>query len=152
MAAVKFTTVKSGASISIDGVVTGFTGQISSKIYPSADGQEIVVEIFSHDYKKNFKLSGNTFLANQGAGDTDITALPVSDICTEIHKVFPKAAPVTALPTETVATYSAMQTSITADPSTKRDFFVSADETNGGEFTRYYYNGTDTFWIPMQTV
>jgi hypothetical protein len=71
---------------------------------------------------------------------------------TALQAVFPSAAPATALPTETVATYAAMQTSITADPSTKRDFFVSADETNGGEFTRYYYNGTDTFWIPMQTI
>jgi hypothetical protein len=62
------------------------------------------------------------------------------------------SAPSTALPTATVSTYAAMQASITADPNTKRDFFISADETNGGEFTRYYYNGTDTFWIIMQTI
>jgi hypothetical protein len=43
---------------------------------------------------------------------------------------------------ETVDTYSAMQTSITADPTTKRDFFVSADETNGGAKTSYRYDGT----------
>jgi hypothetical protein len=61
-------------------------------------------------------------------------------------------APTSALATKEVATYAAMQASITLDPTTKRDFFVSADETNGGEFTRYYYNGTDIFWIPMQTV
>jgi hypothetical protein len=68
------------------------------------------------------------------------------------NKVLYLSSPGSALPVEYPATYSAMQTSITADSTTKRDFFVSADETNGGEFTRYYYNGTDTFWIPMQTV
>jgi lysophospholipase L1-like esterase len=51
-------------------------------------------------------------------------------------------APTSALPTETVATYSAMQTSITSDPNTKRDFFVSADETNGYQLTKYSYDGS----------
>jgi lysophospholipase L1-like esterase len=51
-------------------------------------------------------------------------------------------APTSALPTEYPATYAAMQASITSDPTTKRDFFVSADETNGGVKTQYTYNGT----------
>jgi lysophospholipase L1-like esterase len=51
-------------------------------------------------------------------------------------------APTSALPVEYPATYAAMQTSITADPTAKRDFFVSGDETNGGVATRYSYNGT----------
>jgi hypothetical protein len=69
---------------------------------------------------------------------------------TALATVFPSAAPATALPTETVATYSAMQTSITADPSTKRDFFVSADETNGGVYTEYSYNGTEARELPYK--
>jgi lysophospholipase L1-like esterase len=51
-------------------------------------------------------------------------------------------APTSALPTEYPATYAAMQASITSDPTTKRDFFVSADETNGGGKTHYYYNAS----------
>jgi hypothetical protein len=56
-------------------------------------------------------------------------------------------APTSALPTETVATYAAMQASTTSDPTTKRDFFVSADETNGGVATRYSYNGSKAIQI-----
>jgi hypothetical protein len=48
----------------------------------------------------------------------------------------------TALPTETVATYAAMEASIEDDSTTKRDFFVSADETNGGVKSSYRYDGT----------
>jgi hypothetical protein len=66
---------------------------------------------------------------------------------TALQAVFPSAAPATALPTETVATYSAMQTSITSDPTTKRDFFVSADETNGGAAIKYSYNGSKAIQI-----
>jgi lysophospholipase L1-like esterase len=69
---------------------------------------------------------------------------------TALQAVFPSAAPATALPTETVATYSAMQTSITADPLTKRDFFVSADEKNGSESSIYKYDGTSANRLPRQ--
>jgi hypothetical protein len=68
---------------------------------------------------------------------------------TQLATVFPSAAPATALPTETVATYAAMTTSISSDPTTKRDFFVSADETNGGVATRYSYNGTSVNRQPL---
>jgi lysophospholipase L1-like esterase len=66
----------------------------------------------------------------------------LSQLKTSVENILPGSAPATALPTETVATYAAMQTSITADPTTKRDFFVSADETNGYQLTKYSYDGS----------
>jgi hypothetical protein len=57
---------------------------------------------------------------------------------TALQAVFPSAAPATALPTETVATYAAMTASISSDPTTKRDFFVSAE----GVWYRYDGSGS----------
>jgi hypothetical protein len=62
----------------------------------------------------------------------------LAQLKTAVENILPGSAPATALPTETVATYSAMQTSITADPTTKRDFFVS------GEGQWYRYDGTNS--------
>jgi hypothetical protein len=47
-----------------------------------------------------------------------------------------------SLPTETVATYAAMQASITSDPTTKRFIEVAADENNSGQTTLYYLSST----------
>jgi hypothetical protein len=65
----------------------------------------------------------------------------LAQLKTAVENILPGSAPATALPTETVATYSAMQTSITADPSTKRDFFVSADSSS------FRYNGS--YLVPL---
>jgi hypothetical protein len=65
----------------------------------------------------------------------------LSQLKTSVENILPGSAPATALPTETVATYAAMQTSITADPTTKRDFFVSADSSS------FRYNGS--YLVPL---
>jgi lysophospholipase L1-like esterase len=79
-------------------------------------------------------------LSNVTIGGT--TPTNAATFRTALATVFPSAAPATALPTETVATYAAMTTSITSDPTTKRDFFVTADETNGGVKASYRYDGS----------
>jgi hypothetical protein len=62
------------------------------------------------------------------------------------NQVLYLSSPGSSLPTETLPTYAAMTASIASDPTTKRDFFVSADETNVingvAQATQYYYNGT----------
>jgi hypothetical protein len=65
----------------------------------------------------------------------------LAQLKTAVENILPGSAPATALPTETVATYSAMQTSITVDP-TKRFIEVAADENNSGVTTLYYLSST----------
>jgi hypothetical protein len=131
------TITKVGSLVKIDGIeghdnvyesISNFQGARMS-----ADGTQLSLQIgeVNIGYKdlSNFTIGG-------------VVPTNAAEVQTALEAVFPSAAPATALPTETVATYAAMTTSITSDPTTKRDFFVTADETNGGVATRYSYNGS----------
>jgi hypothetical protein len=134
------TITKVGSLVKIDGIegkdnvyesISNFQG---ARI--SDDGTQLKLQIgeVSIDYKPfaNFTIGG-------------VVPTNAATVQSALATVFPSAAPGTALPTETVATYSAMTASIASDSTTKRDFFVSADETNEanrGGFSKYYYNGT----------
>jgi hypothetical protein len=130
------TITKVGSLVKIDGIeghdnvyesISNFQGARMS-----ADGTQLSLQI--GEVNIGFKdLSQFTI-----GGTVPTNAATVQ---TALQAVFPSAAPATALPTETVATYSAMQTSITADPSTKRDFFVSADSSS------FRYNGS--YLVPL---
>jgi lysophospholipase L1-like esterase len=135
------TITKVGSLVKIDGIeghdnvyesISNFQGARMS-----ADGTQLALQIgeVNIDYKP---------LANFTIGGTVPTN--AATVQTALATVFPSAAPATALPTEYPATYAAMQTSITADPTTKRDFFVTADETNGGNKSQYFLD-TDTYFI-----
>jgi lysophospholipase L1-like esterase len=131
------TITKVGALVKIDGIeghdnvyesISNFQGARMS-----ADGTQLSLQI--GEVNIGFKD-----LSNFTIGGTVPTN--AATVKTALEAVFPSAAPATALPTEYPATYAAMQASITSDPTTKRDFFVSADETNGGGKTLYRYNGS----------
>jgi hypothetical protein len=130
------TITKVGSLVKIDGIegkdnvyesISNFQG---ARI--SDDGTQLKLQIgeVSIDYKPfaNFTIGG-------------VVPTNAATVQSALATVFPNAAPGTALPTETVATYSAMTASIASDSTTKRDFFVSADETNGGGKSSYRYDG-----------
>jgi hypothetical protein len=132
------TITKVGSLVKIDGIegkdnvyesISNFQG---ARI--SDDGAQLKLQIgeVSIDYKPfaNFTIGG-------------VVPTSAATVQSALATVFPNAAPGTALPTETVATYAAMTASIALDSTTKRDFFVSADETNGGGKSSYRYDGAN---------
>jgi pimeloyl-ACP methyl ester carboxylesterase len=135
------TITKVGSLVKIDGIeghdnvyesISNFQGARMS-----ADGTQLSLQI--GEVNIGFKD-----LSNFTIGGTVPTN--AATVQSALATVFPSAAPATALPTETVATYAAMTTFISSDPTTKRDFFITADETNlingVAQPTRYSYNGT----------
>jgi hypothetical protein len=137
MARIDFTTETNGFSIAVDGISTLLNGSYVSKLAPVND-TKFLVEV--HGYGTQRPVYYNTFSITENqifVAGVDMSANTVAEIITAIgSNVTTNGASGDPLPTETVATYAAMTTFISSDPTTKRDFFVS------GEGVWYRYSGS----------